>query len=164
MKDREACKSHLWQPAACASQPFKPEGCLLDEFVPWEISQVTSSLYFLTRLLILETQESIDSRDLILESFKSQDLRIKTRVTFNLLLGGTVICCELNFIYGLSFIFLFYGYGKVSYWVWNREESFKLRIEYWTMTCTLIWSDQCYINYFSSVLTRVYLHSDNSPL
>ena len=73
---------------------------------------MTSSLYFLTRLLILETQESIDSRDLILESFESQDLRIKT---FNLLLGGTVICCELNFIDGLSFIFLFYGYGNVSY-------------------------------------------------
>ena len=52
---------------------------------------MTSSLYFLTRLLILETQESIDSRDLILESFESEDLRIKTRVTFNLLLGSTVI-------------------------------------------------------------------------
>ena len=76
---------------------------------------MTSSLYFLTRLLILETQESIDSRDLILESFESEDLRIKTRVTFNLLLGSTVICCELNFVDGLSFIFLFYGYGNVSY-------------------------------------------------
>ena len=70
---------------------------------------MTSSLYFLTRLLILETQELIDSPDLTLESFESQDLR-----TFNLLLGGTVICCELNFI-DLSFIFLFYGYGYVSY-------------------------------------------------
>ena len=46
---------------------------------------MTSSLYFLTRLLILETQELIDSPDLTLESFESQDLR-----TFNLLLGGTV--------------------------------------------------------------------------
>ena len=76
---------------------------------------MTSSLYFLTRLLILETQESINSRDLILESFESEDMRIKTRVTFNLLLGSTVICCELNFVDGLSFIFLFYGYGNVSY-------------------------------------------------
>ena len=141
MKDREACKSHLWQPAACASRPFKPESCLLDEFVPWEISQVTSSLNFLTRLLILETQESIDSWDLILESFESQDLRINTWVTFNLLLGGTVICCELNFIDGLSFIFLFYGYGNVSYWVWNIEESFKLRIELnHDMYINFIWS------------------------
>lgn len=141
MKDREACKSHLWQPAACASRPFKPESCLLDEFVPWEISQVTSSLYFLTRLLILETQESIDSRDLILESFESQDLRIKTWVTFNLLLGGTVICCELNFIDGLSFNFFFYGYGNVSCWVWNIEKSFKLRIELnHDMYINFIWS------------------------
>ena len=141
MKDREACKSHLWQPAACASRPFKPESCMLDEFVPWEISQVTNSLYFLTRLLILETQESIDSRDLILESFESQDLRINTWVTFNLLLSGTVICCELNFTDGLSFIFLFYGYGNVSYWVWNIEESFKLRIELnHDMYINFIWS------------------------
>ena len=142
MKDREACKSHLWQPAACASRPFKPESCLLDEFVPWEISQVTSSLYFLTRLLILETQELIDSPDLTLESFESQDLR-----TFNLLLGGTVICCELNFIDCLSFIFLFYGYGYVSYWVWNIEESFKLRIEL---------NHDMYINFIWSMLHKLF--------
>ena len=76
------CKSHLTQSAVT-------ECGLFDEFVPQEISQATSSLYFSTRLLILETQESIllkfqESR------IESQVLKIKMRVTVTLPLSGTV--------------------------------------------------------------------------
>ena len=67
-KDCKSC-SHT-------SQIFKQRAvCLMNLIVPQEISQVTSSLYFLTRLLILE---------------------IKTWVTVNPLVSGTI---STSFIY-----------------------------------------------------------------
>ena len=73
-KESWACKSHLPQSAAGTLWSSVPECGLFDEFVSCEISQVTSSLYFSTWLLILETRESIlKPRDLILESFEIQE-------------------------------------------------------------------------------------------
>ena len=65
------CKSHLLQSAVT--------GCgLVDEFVPQEISQATSSLYFLTRLSMVETQESIlVTQDSIRQSFENQELSLR---------------------------------------------------------------------------------------
>ena len=54
-----------------------------------EISQATSSLYFLPRLSILETRESIlKTRDLILESFESCELSLEDQGTSD---------CQLTF-------------------------------------------------------------------
>ena len=53
---------------------LKTERGLFDEFVPREISQVSSSLYFLTWLSIRETRESIiETQELILKCFKNRD-------------------------------------------------------------------------------------------
>lgn len=50
------------------------ESSLFDEFVPWGISQATSSLNVSTKLLILDIRESIlETQDPILESLESRE-------------------------------------------------------------------------------------------
>ena len=79
-KESGACKSHLLQSAAGTLWSSIPEYGLFDEFVSCEISQVTSSLYFSTWLLIRETWESIlKPRDLILESFEIQERSLENQ-------------------------------------------------------------------------------------
>ena len=64
-KESGTCKSHLSQSAAGTLWSSIPECGLFDEFVSCEISQVTSSLYFSTWLLILETWEpSLENQDM----------------------------------------------------------------------------------------------------
>lgn len=79
-KESGACKSHLLDSVVGTLWSSIPECGLFDEFVSCEISQMTSSLYFLTWFLILKTRESIlKPRDLILESFEIQEPNLENQ-------------------------------------------------------------------------------------
>ena len=130
-KENGACKSHLSQSAAGTLWSSSPPQCsLFDEFVSCEISQVTTLLYFLTWLLILETRESILKLwDLILESFEIQDLSLKKQdasdcqLTFEqyrmlLLYPACFVSFSLKELYLLHTLFIIKVLGHITHHFW----------------------------------------------